>query len=100
VGRLTIHPNVFCGEVPPQQSILLLLLQHKQAVLHSCRGGHCGQDLIRVLKGWEQLNKIEAHEAATLALLRVDNLPMRMACCARIAGGGDVVIQIVENRGL
>jgi hypothetical protein len=55
----------------------------------------CGQDLIRVVKGWEFLNEIQDPEDGTLELLRVKGQPMRMACCAKIIGDGEVVVEVV-----
>jgi ferredoxin len=96
VGRLVIRPEVFSGEVPPQRSILQVLLQLRHPILHSCRRGLCGQDLIRVISGWEHLNPIEETEDSTLQLLSAKDQPMRMACCARVVGDGEVVVEIVR----
>jgi len=96
MGRLVIEPQVFAGEVPPGKSILLVLLEQRQTVHHSCRRGLCGQDLIRVLSGSEHLNAIGDVEDGTLELLHAKGEPFRMACCARVIGEGDVVIEIVK----
>jgi ferredoxin len=95
VGRLVIQPEVFRGEVPAQRSILQVLLQLRHPVMHSCRRGLCGQDLIRVLSGWEHLNAIEENEGSTLELLSAKDQPYRMACCARVIGDGEVVVEVV-----
>jgi len=95
VGRLVIEPEIFSGEVPPNKSVLQLLLELRIPVLHSCRRGLCGQDLIRVKSGWEHLNAIEDPECGTLELLRVNDQPMRMACCTKVVGSGEVVVEIV-----
>jgi ferredoxin len=95
MGRLLIEPNLFSGEVPSTKSILMVLLETRQRVHFSCRRGLCGQDLIRIVKGWEHLNEIQDHEDGTLELLQAKGKPMRMACCAKIIGDGEVVIEIV-----
>ena len=96
MGRLVIEPNVFNDEVPPAKTVLRVLLDLRYPVLHSCRRGLCGQDLIRVLKGWEFLNPIEDNEDGTLTLLQARQHPMRMACCARVVGDGEVVVEVVR----
>lgn len=96
MGRLVIEPQVFSGEVPPGKSILLLLLEQRQTVQHSCRRGLCGQDLIRVLSGAEHLNAIGDLEDGTLELLGVKGEPYRMACSARVIGAGEVIIEVVK----
>lgn len=95
MGRLVIRPDVFSGEVPPTKSILLVLLEQRQMVHYSCRRGLCGQDLIRVISGWEHLNPINDLEDGTLELLRAKGQPMRMACCAKVVGDGEVVVEVV-----
>jgi ferredoxin len=91
-----IIPGVFEGDVPPTKSVLKVLLELRHPIMHSCRRGLCGQDLIRVLNGWEHLNPIEEHEDGTLTLLQARNEPMRMACCTRVIGDGVVTIEIVR----
>ena len=95
MGRLVIRPDVFSGEVPATKSILLVLLEQRQAVHYSCRRGLCGQDLIRIVSGWEFLNPINDLEDGTLELLRAKDKPMRMACCAKVIGDGEVVVEVV-----
>ena len=96
MGRLVIEPDVFSGEVPPQKSILMVLLESRHPVHHSCRRGLCGQDLIRVISGWEFLNAIQDHEDGTLELLGAKGEPFRMACCAKVVGEGEVVVSVVR----
>jgi len=95
VGRLIIEPGVYDGEVPPEKTVLRVMLELRHPIMHSCRRGLCGQDLIRIMKGWEFLNPIEDHEDGTLTLLRARTEPMRMACCTRIVGAGEVVVKVV-----
>jgi ferredoxin len=96
VGRLTLEPNIFSGEISPTKTVLQVMLENRCAISHVCRRGLCGQDLIRVLKGWEYLNPIEDHEEGTLILMMANDEPMRMACCTRVIGEGEVVIEIVR----
>ncbi|HYF51351.1 MAG TPA: 2Fe-2S iron-sulfur cluster binding domain-containing protein [Planctomycetota bacterium] len=95
MGRLVIEPGVFNGEVPPDKTVLRVMLELRYPIHHSCRRGLCGQDLIRIVKGWEFLNPIEDHEDGTLQLLQARDEPMRMACCTRIVGDGEVVVEVV-----
>jgi ferredoxin len=95
MGKLVIEPGIFSGDIAPTKSILMVLLEQRRHIHHSCRRGLCGQDLIRVIKGWEHLNAIEDLEDGTLELLRVKGQPMRMACCAKIIGEGEVVVEVV-----
>jgi len=95
MGRLVVEPNLYFGEVPPDKSILLVLLEQRQLIDFSCRRGLCGQDLIRIVSGNEHLNPIEGLEEGTLELLMEKGKSMRMACCARVIGDGEVVIEIV-----
>ena len=95
MGRLVIQPGVFSGEVPATKSILLVLLEQRHAVHYSCRRGLCGQDLIRIVSGWEFLNPINDLEDGTLELLRAKDKPMRMACCAKVVGDGEVIVEVV-----
>jgi ferredoxin len=95
MARLVIQPNIFSGDVPPTKSILMVLLEQGQRVHYSCRRGLCGQDLIRVVSGWEHLSPITDLEEGTLELLRVKDKPMRMACCAKVIGDGEVVVEVV-----
>ena len=95
MGRLTIEPQIFSGEIPPTKSILLVLLELQQRVHYSCRRGLCGQDVIRVLRGAEFLNPVTELEEGTLELLQLKSEPMRLACCTRVIGNGEVVIQVV-----
>jgi ferredoxin len=96
LGRLVIQPGVFSGEVPPTKTVLRVLLELRHPVLHSCRRGLCGQDLIRILKGAEFLNPIDELEDGTLQLLQARDKPMRMACCVRVVGDGEVEVEIVK----
>ena len=95
MGKLVIQPDIFSGDIPPTKSILMVLLEQRRTVHYSCRRGLCGQDLIRVVKGWEFLNEIQDPEDGTLELLRVKGQPMRMACCAKIIGEGEVIVEVV-----
>ena len=96
VGRLVIEPGIFRGELPASRTVLQVLIERRAHVRYSCRRGLCGQDLIRVLSGWEYLNPIEDLEEGTLELLRARGKQMRMACCARITGAGEVVVEVVR----
>lgn len=96
MGRLVIRPHIFEGEVGPDQSVLQVLLDLHVPQHYSCRRGLCGQDLIRVLSGWEHLNPIGEAEAGTLTLLLAWGKSMRMACCTRVVGTGEVVVEIVK----
>ncbi len=96
MGRLVIQPDVFSGEVPPERSILQVLLQLRHPILHSCRRGLCGQDLIRVISGGEFLNPIEEPEESTLALFSAKDQLLRLSCCAMVVGDGEVVVEIVR----
>jgi ferredoxin len=95
MGRLVIQPGIFSGEIPPTKSILMVLLEQRYRVHYSCRRGLCGQDLIHVISGWEHLNPIQDHEDGTLELLQAKGKPMRMACCAKIVGDGEVIVEVV-----
>jgi len=95
MGRLVIEPQVFAGELPPTKTILQAMLEQRVALHFSCRRGLCGQDLIRIVSGWEYLNPIGDLEDGTLELLRAKGKRMRMACCARIIGDGEVVVEVV-----
>jgi len=95
MGRLVIQPSIFAGEVPPTKSILMVLLEQRHRVHYSCRRGLCGQDLIRVIQGWEHLNAIQDLEDGTLELLQAKGKPMRMACCAKVIGDGEVIVEVV-----
>jgi len=95
MGKLLIRPGTVARDVPPEKSILMFLLEQHARVHYSCRRGLCGQDLIRVVQGWEHLNAIQEHEEGTLELLRVKDQPMRMACCAKVIGDGEVIIELV-----
>lgn len=94
--RLVIQPGIFEGEIPPTKTILQVLLEQRAPMHFSCRRGLCGQDLIRILSGWEFLNPIGDLEDGTLELLRAKGKKMRMACCARIVGEGEVTVEIVR----
>lgn len=96
MGRLVIVPGIFRGELPATKTVLQILLEQHVALHYSCRRGLCGQDLIRILSGWEHLNPIEEQEAGTLELLRAHGRLMRMACCTRVVGDGEVVVEIVK----
>lgn len=95
MGRLVIQPGVFSGDIPPSKSILMVLLEQRCRINYSCRRGLCGQDLIRVISGWEHLNPIQELEVGTLKLLQANDKPMRMACCAKVVGDGEVVVELV-----
>ena len=95
MGRLVVQPDRYAGEIPPEKSILMLLLEQRISVHYSCRRGLCGQDLVRIVKGWEHLNAIQDHEEGTLELLQATGKSMRMACCAKVIGNGEVIIEIV-----
>jgi ferredoxin len=95
MGRLLIRPDWYNGEIAPAKSILQVLLEQRYPIHYSCRRGLCGQDLIRVISGWEFLNPIEDHEDGTLTLLRARDQQMRMACCAKVIGDGEVVVEVV-----
>ena len=95
MGRLVI-PGFFVGEVPPTRSVLMIMLEGRYPIMHSCRRGLCGQDLIRIVKGWEHLNPVEDHEDGTLTLLQVRDKPMRMACCTKVIGDGEVIVEVVR----
>jgi len=96
MGRLVIKPGLFDGEIPASKTVLQVLLELHMAVRHSCRRGLCGQDLICVLEGWEQLNPIGDLEDGTLELLRAKGKQMRMACCTKVLGAGTVVVELVQ----
>ena len=96
MGRLVIKPGIYDGEVSPSKTVLQVLLEQHVAIHFSCRRGLCGQDLIRVLEGWECLNPISDLEDGTLDLLRAKHKHMRMACCTRVVGDGQVVVEIVK----
>jgi len=96
MGRLVIKPGIYDGEISASKTVLQVLLEQHVAVQYSCRRGLCGQDLIRVLEGWEQLNPISDLEDGTLDLLRAKGKQMRMACCTRVLGVGPVVVEIVK----
>ncbi|GMV82542.1 MAG: hypothetical protein AMXMBFR7_37260 [Planctomycetota bacterium] len=95
MGRLIVRPELFAGEVPATKTILTVLLEVRARMHFSCRRGLCGQDLIRIVSGWEHLNAIGDLEAGTLELLQVKGQPMRMACCAKVIGDGEVVVEVV-----
>ncbi|MCZ7647138.1 MAG: 2Fe-2S iron-sulfur cluster binding domain-containing protein [Planctomycetota bacterium] len=95
MGRLVIQPALYAGEVPPGKSVLQVLLELRAPMHYSCRRGLCGQDLIRVLAGGEHLNPVGDLEDGTLELLQVKGQPYRMACCARVVGDGEVVVEVV-----
>ncbi len=95
MGRLVVRPDIFAGDIPPTKSILMVLLEQRQAVHYSCRRGLCGQDLIRIVSGWEHLYPITDLEDGMLELLRAKSEPMRMACCAKVVGEGEVVVEVV-----
>jgi len=94
MGRLILEPGIFNGEIAPTKSVLLVLLEQHARVNYSCRRGLCGQDLLKVVRGWEFLNPIGDLEEGTLELLGVKGQPYRMACCARIIGDGEVVMEV------
>lgn len=94
MGRLLIRPALYEGEVPPTKSILQVLMEVRHPIHFSCRRGLCGQDLIRIVSGWENLNEIGDAEDGTLTLLQARDKPMRMACCAKVIGAGEVVVEI------
>ncbi|MBI3828742.1 MAG: (2Fe-2S)-binding protein [Planctomycetes bacterium] len=96
MGRLIIKPGVFEGEVSQAKTILQVLLELHAPMHFSCRRGLCGQDLIRVLAGWENLNPIGDLEDGTLELLRAKGKQMRMACCTRVVGAGEVIVEVVK----
>ena len=95
MGRLVIRPGLYNGDVPPTKSVLLVLMEQRYPIHFSCRRGLCGQDLIRIVSGWEFLNPIGDLEDGTLTLLRAKDSPMRMACCAKVIGEGEVVVEVV-----
>ena len=95
MGRLLILPQLFDGDVAPTKSVLQVLMECRHPIHFSCRRGLCGQDLIRVVEGWEHLNPIGDAEDGTLTLLRARDKPMRMACCAKVVGDGQVIVEIV-----
>jgi ferredoxin len=95
MGRLVIRPQWYDGEIAPTKSILQVLLEQRFPIHFSCRRGLCGQDLIRVIQGWEFLNPIGDAEDGTLILLRAREQQMRMACCAKVIGDGEVIVEVV-----
>lgn len=96
MGYLVIEPGIYRGEMSPAKTVLQVLLEQHVPLHYSCRRGLCGQDLIRVLSGWEHLNPVTDLEEGTLELLRAKGKSMRMACCARVVGAGEVVVEIVR----
>lgn len=100
MGYLVVEPGLFSGEIPAHRTILQVLLSQGIMIGNQCRRGMCGQDLIRVISGWEHLNPVVEPENGMLTLLNVAGKHMRMACCTRIIGHGRVVVQCVEDREL
>ncbi len=97
MGRLIIEPNLFSGDVPAARTILQILLQLDIGLPYSCRRGLCGQDLIKIRSGWDQLNPVGEFEEETLELLQITEQQVRLACCCKIIGMGEVVIEILDD---
>lgn len=96
MGKLILQPGLFEGEIPAHKPILRVMLELHVPLNYSCRRGLCGQDLIRIVSGWEHLNPIGELEEGTLELLRARGKHMRLACCAMVFGPGPVVVELVK----
>ena len=63
-------------------------------ILTGCTRGMCGTDPVRVLDGAAGLQSASDHEAGTLERMGVAAPEYRLACSARLAGEGPIVVEL------
>ena len=63
-------------------------------ILTGCTRGMCGTDPVRILDGARALQPASDHEAGTLERMGVEPPEYRLACSARLATEGPVVVEV------
>ncbi|MDD2768352.1 MAG: 2Fe-2S iron-sulfur cluster-binding protein [Methylococcus sp.] len=96
MSTLTIQPSGKTIETREGASLLELIMEAGEAIMHKCGGNaQCGSCHIFLQAGRKSVSKIGAEENAKLDTLVGIGSKSRLACQAKVTGEEDITVELL-----
>jgi ferredoxin len=91
--KVTVTTDDLTIEVKDGYALIDMCEEHDTSILFGCRDGACGACMVKVLKGAENISKMQDDERDFLETMAAEPSE-RLACQCKV--NGDIVIEVSE----